>query len=277
MSTVTIHRDFGQRSDDWYAARRGMVTASTIGQLVTVGAPGADAYDCPACTALIGTPCVSLRNGEPIKTTHPARVEVASRMAGEVPPVLTIADGDVAHGVLSALAAERISGVTEETPTTGDMWRGVIAEPFARDAYAEHVGLPVEEVALIVRDLRNGLRIGYSPDGLVGDDGLVEIKAPRAKGHVDTVIRGEIPARHMAQLQTGLFVSGREWVDYVSFSGGLHLWVRRVELDPQWQAMIPAALAYAEAGITDRIEHYRAATSGLPLTEPLPTYDDITI
>ena len=240
--TVTIHRDFGQRSDDWYAARRGMVTASTIGQLVTVGAPGADAYDCPACTALIGTPCVSLRNGEPIKTTHPARVEVASRMAGEVPPVLTIADGDVAHGVLSALAAERISGVTEETPTTGDMWRGVIAEPFARDAYAEHVGLPVEEVALIVRDLGNGLRIGYSPDGLVGDDGLVEIKAPRAKGHVDTVIRGEIPARHMAQLQTGR-----------------------------------AALAYAEAGITDRMEHYRAATSGLPLTEPLPTYDDITI
>ena len=61
--TVTIHRDFGQRSDDWYAARRGMVTASTIGQLVTVGAPGADAYDCPACTALIGTPCVSYATG----------------------------------------------------------------------------------------------------------------------------------------------------------------------------------------------------------------------
>ena len=121
------------------------------------------------------------------------------------------------------------------------------------------------------------MRIGYSPDGLVGDDGLVEIKAPRAKGHIETVIKGEIPARHMAQLQTGLFVSGREWIDYVSFSGGLHLWVRRVEIDPQWQAMIPAALAYAEAEITNRIKRYRAATNGLPLTEPLPTYDDITI
>ncbi len=277
MSTVTVYRDFEQRSDGWYKARRGMVTASTIGQLVSVGAPGADSYVCPACSAVVGAPCVSLRGGEPIKTTHPARVEVASQMASTAPPVLTVADGDVAHGALSALAAERLSGVTEDTPTTGDMWRGVIAEPFARDAYAEHVGLPVDEVALIVRDLGNGVRIGYSPDGLVGDDGLVEIKAPRAKGHIETVIKGEIPARHMAQLQTGLFVSGREWIDYVSFSGGLHLWVRRVEIDPQWQAMIPAALAYAEAEITNRIKRYRAATNGLPLTEPLPTYDDITI
>ena len=110
---------------------------------------------------------------------------------------------------------------------------------------------------------------------LVGDDGLIEAKAPRAKNHVDTILAGEIPAAYMAQLQTGLFVSGREWVDYVSFSGGLHLWTKRVVPQPEWQAVILDALAYAEAQIADRLERYKAATDGLPLTDPLPTFDDL--
>ncbi len=273
--SIVIHREFEQRSDEWRAARCGMVTASTIGRLVTVGAPGPSAYACPACPAVIGAPCVSLRNGLAIKTTHPARVEVATQQAATAPPVLTVADNDTSRGVLSSLAAERITGLVEDTPTTGDMWRGVLAEPFARDAYAAHYGVAVEEVGLIVHTLDNGQQVGYSPDGLVGDDGLIEAKAPRAKNHVDTILAGEIPAAYMAQLQTGLFVSGREWVDYVSFSGGLHLWTKRVVPQPEWRAVILDALAYAEAQIADRLERYKAATDGLPLTDPLPTFDDL--
>ena len=197
-------------------------------------------------------------------------------MASTAPQVLTVADGDVAHGVLSALAAERISGVTEETPTTGDMWRGVIAEPFARDAYAEHVGLPVDEVALIVRDLGNGVRIGYSPDGLVGEDGLVEIKAPRAKGHVETIIRERSPPDTWRSCRPACSCPDASGSTTCP-SRAACTWGQAGRDRPPVAGHDPRRARLAEAGITDRIEHYRAATSGLPLTEPLPTYDDITI
>ena len=82
------------------------------------------------------------------------------------------------------------------------MWRGINAEPFAREAYAATRGVDVEEVGLMVRDF-GWSRLGYSSDGLVGDAGLIEIKAPRAKGHIDTVLNDEIPGQHMAPLQTG--------------------------------------------------------------------------
>lgn len=274
--SLTVYRDLEQRSEPWYQARCGLVTASVVARLITVSAPAAIAYACPECAAAPEMPCVSLRNGGPIKTTHSQRVSVATDRADSAPPILTVADNDTSNGILTILAAERITGRCEDTPTTGDMWRGIVAEPFARDAYADHRRVSVEEVGLMVRTF-DGVRLGYSPDGLVGDDGLIEVKAPRAKGHIDTVLNGEIPSAYMAQLQTALLVSGRPWIDYVSFHGGLHLWVKRVEPDADWQSAILAALDHAEAAITDRIARYTLATEGLPLTEPLPDYDAITI
>ena len=67
---------------------------------------------------------------------------------------------------------------------------------------------------------RGRLDLGHSPDGLVGDDGLLEIKAPRAKAHVLAVSPTSAP-HYMAQLQAGLLVSGRAWIDFVPFCGGL--------------------------------------------------------
>jgi hypothetical protein len=62
----------------------------------------------------------------------------------------------------------------------------------------------------------DGWTLGYSPDGLVGDDGLIEIKAPRAKTHLRTILADEVPAHYMAQCQAGLLVTGRKWIDFVS-------------------------------------------------------------
>ena len=76
-------------------------------------------------------------------------------------------------------------------------------------------------------------KLGYSPDGLVGKDGLVEVKSRRQKAQVLTVVSGEVPAANMAQLQAGLFVSGRDWIDYISFSGGMHLFPIRVYPGPE--------------------------------------------
>lgn len=278
MSTLTTYADMEQRSEEWMAARCGLVTASAIGRLISISAPGAGAYECPECAAPPAEPCISLRGGAPIKNMHSGRVEVAVARADTEPPVLSVANNDTSRGLIATLAAERITGHVEEVPMTSDMWRGVEAEPFARDAYAEHARATVEEVGFMVRTYPDdAYTIGYSPDGLVGDDGLIEIKAPRAKTHVQTILADEVPAHYMAQVQTGLLVSGRKWCDYVSFHGGLHLWPKRVHADPAWQAVILAAADHAERAIGALVQQYQAATKGLPMTDRLLDLDGLVI
>lgn len=262
--TLTVYRDLEQRSPEWLAARAGIVTASVVGKLITHGRPDPATIECVECSAPTSEPCIGVR-GKPIKTYHPARHAAADA----APKILTVADNDTSRAIITTLAAERITGRVETTPVTADMWRGIDSEPFARDAYADHEKVAVEEVGFMVRDL-DGVRLGYSPDGLVGDDGLIEIKAPRAKGHVTTALTGEVPAHYMAQCQTALLVSGRQWLDYISFNGGMALYVLRVTPDPAWFAAIKAAAAAAEAAITDITTRYEAATAGLPMTDPIP-------
>lgn len=265
MSALTTYPDLEQRSDEWYAVRCGIVTASVVGGLVTVSAPPASAYKCPECSAAPEVPCASLVNGKAIKNHHPARSEVARKNAATATPILTVADDDTSRGLLTTLAAERITGRVEETPVTGDMIRGIEHEPFAKDVYADHYAA-VEDVGFMVREFPS-YRLGCSPDGLVGDEGMVEVKCPRAKAHVATVLAGEVPKQHMAQLQTALLVSGREWIDYISFHGGLPLYVKRVHPDPKWFDAIHAAAAHAERAISAVIDDFTAATQGLPATE----------
>jgi predicted phage-related endonuclease len=131
--------------------------------------------------------------------------------------------------------------------------------------YAEHFA-PVEPLGFMVRD-DWGFHIGYSPDGLVGDDGLVEVKSRRAKKHLQTILEDEVPAENMAQLQCGLLVSGRAWIDYVSFCGGMPLYVKRVEPDPAWFDAILAAVTAFEDTASLMVADYTAATEGLPMTE----------
>ena len=269
---ITVYADLEQRSPEWHAARCGVITASTVGKLVTLTAPPADHFPCPECSAEVGAPCVNLRGGKPIKTMHAAR----TALAADAPAVPTVADNDTSRAIIATLAAERISGRSEDTPTTADMWRGVESEPFAREAYEQWRGVTVDEVAFMVRTI-DGVRIGCSPDGLVGDDGGIEIKSPRAKGHVLTAVSGKTPAHHMAQLQTFLLVTGRRWIDFISFKGGLALWSQRVMPDQRWHEAIVAAATEAEAAIQDLVARYREATRDLPMTDPLPSYDEITV
>src|SRR5690606_14766102 len=104
---------------------------------------------------------------------------------------------------------------------------------------AEHYA-PVAEAGFMVRD-DWGWRIGYSPDGLVGDDGLIEIKSRQPKRHLATILDDEIPAEDVPQIQCALLVSGRAWCDYFSFCGGMPMWVKRVYPDQRWFDAIVAA------------------------------------
>lgn len=267
MSDLRIYEHLDQRSDEWFAARCGLVTASTIKSLITVGPPAATEVDCPTCGSPAPDPCLSMAKGKtptPIKTIHEQRTVNAA----ELPPVVTGATGDTARGLIELLASERVTKHVEDGPVSRDMWRGIEAEPYARDLYVKHHA-PVCEVGFMVRNFGD-FALGYSPDGLVGDDGLIEIKAPRQRKEMLTILAGEVPPEHMAQLQAGLLVSGRKWIDFVSFASGMPFFVKRVKPHPGWQGALVGAARAAERAITAITDAYAEAAAGLP---PTPRID----
>lgn len=208
--------DLEQGTPEWHDQRRGIVTASVVGKLITP------------------------------KTVKPA-------------------SNDESRGLAALLTAERITGYTDPTYRSADMWNGVEGEPRAVEVYNDHIA-PVTTTGFMVRD-DWGFRIGYSPDGLVGDDGLVEVKTRRQKQQLQTVLAGEVPAENMAQLQCGLLVSGRAWIDYVSYCGGMHLYTKRVYPDPGWFEAIIAAVSIFEDTAAVMTANYNTAVEGRPMTE----------
>lgn len=270
-----VHNDIQQGTDEWFTLRRGIVTASVVGQLLTMDRTDATAVACPACGIETG-PCVSLaakKQPTPLKTVHSQRTEAAS----DLPPIVRIASSIESQRLTLLLACERITGISDdrENFTSNDMLIGQLDEPLARDVYSGHYAEAVE-AGFMVRD-DWGFPIGYSPDGLVGDDGLIEVKSPRAKEHLRTILADEVPARYMPQLQTGLLVSGRNWIDYVSFFGGMPLYTKRVLPDPMWAEAIIEAVAAFEEAAEQMARTYDLATRGLPATEPRIDFSDIKV
>jgi hypothetical protein len=269
--SLEVFNDLEQGTPEWLAARCGLVTASTVGQLVTSRQPSAIETDCPECGASASDPCIGKRSPSPLKTLHPARAAAARGMDR----VIAADNGsDTSRGLTATLVAERITGYTEPIRVSADMERGSLDEPFAREIYSEHYA-PATEVGFLVRDDWN-FRIGYSPDGLVGDDGLIEIKSRRQKIQLATILADEVPLENMAQIQTGLLVSGREWLDYVSYCGGMPLYVKRVLPDMRWFHAIQEAVEAFEDNAAEMIDTYTAAIDGRPATERIDHYAEMS-
>lgn len=111
------------------------------------------------------------------------------------------------------LVLERLTGQPQESGfTTPDMERGIALEDDARRAYEAETGVFVEPVGFVAHD---DLLAGCSPDGLT-DDGLIEIKCPKAATHLD-YLRGGLPSEYRLQIIHGLWLTGRAWGDFVSF------------------------------------------------------------
>jgi len=272
VATV-IYDELEQGSSEWLQARAGLVTASTIGQLITKANKPTIEYDCPDCGAVDGQVCQSKPNkdGETrdLKTTHSQRVEAA-----RANPVteLVVANGDAAESLRKKLIAERLTGFVEPSLMSRAMERGVLDEPYARAEYAKQTGVKVEEVGFIVSD-DLGFKLGYSPDGLVGDDGLLEIKSRTQQRQLEVFLTDTVPAENYAQLQTGLLVTGRAWIDYCSYCGGMPLYVKRVYPDPEWFSVIGRALGAFEFDAQEITSRYLAATEGKPNTERIDHYE----
>lgn len=217
-SAIRIHADLIQGTDEWLAARCGLLTASEMGLILT--------------------------------------------------PTLKAARNEKERSHLYELLAQRITRHVEPRYVSDDMLRGQEDEAAAIALYGQHHA-PTEHVGFITND-RWGFTIGYSPDGLVGSDGLVEVKSRRQKFQVETFIvhvaEGSIPADFLIQVQTGLLVAERAWCDFVSFSGGLPLAVIRTYPDPVMQEAIVSAAGEFERRLTENLARYLAAAA-----EAIPT------
>lgn len=113
------------------------------------------------------------------------------------------------------LIAERLTGVPAESYTNAAMQWGTVTEPQARAAYSFFADVEVVEVGFI--DHPRVPMSGASPDGLAGDDGLIEIKCPGTATHLDTLLGAEIDGKYIKQMQWQLACTGRTWCDFVSF------------------------------------------------------------
>ena len=134
---------------------------------------------------------------------------------------------------MAQLVVERMTNKQAETFTNAAMEWGTQQEPFARAAYEIKTGVVVEEVGFI--DHPRLPNAGASPDGLVGDEGMVEIKCPNTATHIETLLSKEVPWKYYAQMQWQMACTGRLWCDYVSYDPRMpentQLFIQRVYRD----------------------------------------------
>ena len=141
---------------------------------------------------------------------------------------------------MAQLAAERLTGKPADGFTNAAMEWGTETEPQARAEYTMRTGLMIEEVGFVPHpSISNS---GASPDGLAGEDGLVEIKCPNTATHIDTLLSGKVPTKYITQMQWQMLCCERKWCDFVSFDNRLpehlQLFVQEVEFDPEYAAML---------------------------------------
>lgn len=182
----------------------------------------------------------------------------ASEMKLIITPTLKVADNDAVKTHLYELLAQRVTKYVEPHFESYDMERGKFDEEHARAKYAENYA-PVEQVGFITND-KLGFSIGYSPDGLVGDDGLIEVKSRVQKHQMKTLVEyvanGLIPPDYVIQCQTGLMIAERQWLDFISYSGGMLMPVVRCYPDPVIQEAIQNAARVFEQRLQEKLEIY---------------------
>lgn len=135
---------------------------------------------------------------------------------------------------MAELLCERLTGCAADRFTNAAMQWGTDMEPQAQAAYEFMTGNAVEEVGFV--DHPTVSMSGASPDGLVGNDGLVEIKCPNTATHIETLLGETIPQKYRTQMLWQIACTGREWCDFASFDprlpGDMQLWICRVMPEP---------------------------------------------
>lgn len=139
------------------------------------------------------------------------------------------------------LAGESLIGIKTETYQNAAMQRGIEMEPEARNLYELMHDVEVQKVGICYPDEEK--KYSCSPDGLVGDDGLLEIKCPLIHTHIEYLLNGKLPTAYIQQVQGQLLVTGRDWVDFVSYYPGIKPLMVRVERDEGFLVKLSDALS----------------------------------
>jgi len=140
------------------------------------------------------------------------------------------------------LLAERVTGITQDTYQNEYMKDGTEREPEARSEYAWLKGVTVKQVGFV----QNSEDVGCSPDGLVGNDGLIEIKCPKLTTHLSYILKGVLPTTYRAQVQGQMWVCERQWCDFISYHEDYKkqpLFIVRVDRDEAYLKTLAAATA----------------------------------
>jgi putative phage-type endonuclease len=171
-----------QRSEEWFAARLGKVTASRVADIIA-------------------------------KTKSGYSTSRANYMA--------------------ELVCERLTGRQGDSYQNAAMVWGTETEPMARNAYQSMTGNLVNEIGFVPHASIDSS--GASPDGLIDDDGLIEIKCPNTATHIDTLLGQSVPAKYITQMQWQMACTGRKWCDFVSYDPRMpeqmQLFIRRIDRD----------------------------------------------
>lgn len=205
------------------------------------------------------TTYTDLEQGTPEWLQARCGILTASVIGKLLTPTGKIAKNETSRRLVNDLLAQRVNKCVEPQPSSYAMQRGTEDEAYAKIAYAQNVA-SVSDVGFMVSD-EWGFPIGYSPDGLVGDDGLIECKS-RAHGlQIGVICDQSVPAEYMAQIQCGLMVSGRSWLDFISFPamGGGKMMISRVYPDAQYQALLAEAATVFEIDLASKRAEYEAA------------------
>jgi len=210
--TLTVYEELEQGSDEWHAARCGLITASELDRIMT-------------------------------------------------PATLKPSNNDKTRQHVYELAAQRINSYVEPSYVGDNMLRGWADEIRARDKYSENHE-PVIEVGGMVRDFGK-FKLWASPDGLIGEHKGLEAKSRVQKYQVQCIVENTVPQEHVLQVQANLMVSGRDSWEYVSYSGGMPMWIINVLPDLAIHAAIKDACELFEAKVCEVIRAYHERIAAL--------------
>jgi len=156
---------------------------------------------------------------------------------------------------MAQLVCERLTKQKAEGFTNAAMQHGTETEPLARLSYEVAQNVLVDEVGFVPHPSIE--MAGASPDGLVGDDGLLEIKCPNTATHIETLLSQTVPGKYNTQMQFQMACTGRKWCDFVSFDNRLphelQLFVKRVPRDDVFIKQIEAEIVQFLAELDDKI------------------------
>lgn len=151
-------------------------------------------------------------------------------------------------------AAEKITGESDEEHfVTEDIQRGIDLEDEAILMYEMQTGNVVDKVGFIERDEFSGC----SPDGLVGTDGIIEVKCPKQSVFLKQVVEDKIKPEYYTQIQYNLFISGRKWCDYIAYNPKFPLFIKRFDIDKETFEKIEKALNECTGKIKEFISSYK--------------------